>query len=118
MPAGGKKKYKMTEQFMVDVAQMTALAERFAAEGQMSLNKLTEAAVYALIRRAGWQYRPLVSKDRMQVELDRTIHALKESDLSPDLLAAMETGLEYLESGRNILLEQALYASRITIDHL
>ena len=97
----------MTEQFKVEMARMTALAERFASEGQMSLNKLTEAAVYAQIRRAGWQYRPLVSKDRMQDELASTVQALKQSELSAGLLAAMETGLEYLQSGRDITIEQA-----------
>jgi rubrerythrin len=97
----------MTEQFKVEMARMTALAERLASEGQMSLNKLTEAAVYAQIRRAGWQYRPLVTKDRMQVELASSIQALKQSELSPALLTALETGLEYLQSGRDITHEQA-----------
>lgn len=97
----------MSEQFKVDMARMTALAERFAAEGKISINKLTEAAVYAQIRRAGWQYRPLVSKDRMQVELANVIQALKQSELSPGLIDAMENCLEYLESGKDILHEQA-----------
>lgn len=97
----------MTEQFKDEIARMTALAERFASEGQMSLNKLTEAAVYARVRRAGWRYRPLVSKDRMETELASVVKALQGSELSADLLAALETGLEYLSTGKNILLEQA-----------
>ncbi len=73
----------------------------------MSLNQLTEAAVFALTRRAGWQYRPLVSKDRMQVELAGVVQALEQSYLSPTLLATLQTGLEYLNSGKNTLLEHA-----------
>jgi len=97
----------LTEQFKEQIGRMTSLAERFASEGQMSLNKLTEAAGYALIRRAGWKYRPLVSKDRMQVELAGVVRELEDSDLSPALLATLRTCLEYLTSGENILLEHA-----------
>ena len=46
---------KLSEQFKEQIGPMTSLAERFAAEGQMSLSKSTEAAAYVLIRRAGWQ---------------------------------------------------------------
>ena len=73
----------MTEQLKAEMARMIALAERFASEGQMSLNKLIEAAVYAQIRRAGWQYRPLVTRDRMLVELTSSIQTLQQSELSP-----------------------------------
>ena len=91
----------MTEQFKEQIGRMTSLAERFAAEGQMSLNKLMEAAGYALIRRAGWQYRPFVSKDRMQVEFAGVVRELEDSDLSPTALATLQTCLEYLTSGKN-----------------
>lgn len=97
----------MTEQFKVEMARMTALAERFASEGQMSLNKLTEAAVYAQIRRAAWRYRPLVSKERMQDELASTIGALEQSELSPDLVDVMAAGFEHLKSGRDMTIEEA-----------
>ena len=43
--------------WMNSIARLVALAERCAAEGQMNLNKLVEAAIYAEIRRAGWLYR-------------------------------------------------------------
>ncbi len=51
------------------IPRMVALAERFAAEGQMNLNKLLEAVVYAQTRRAAWRYRPEVNAGRMQAEL-------------------------------------------------
>ncbi|NCF69643.1 MAG: hypothetical protein GWP61_27150 [Chloroflexi bacterium] len=97
----------MTDKFKNEMARMTALAERFASEGQMSLNKLLESAVYALIRRAAWQYTPEVTKDRMQLELETSVHALKESELSSGLQAALQTCLEYLKIDKNILLENA-----------
>ena len=97
----------MAEQFEDRIAGMTALAERFAAEGQMSLNKLAEAAVYSQIRRAGWLYRPQVSKETMRDELARAVELIEQSDLSPDLRQALKTGLSFLSTGKNILLEHA-----------
>ncbi len=35
----------MTDDVLHELARLTALAERFADEGQMTLNKLAEAAV-------------------------------------------------------------------------
>ncbi|TEU22351.1 MAG: DUF664 domain-containing protein [Anaerolineales bacterium] len=92
-----------------EIARLTALAERFAAEGQMSLNKLAEAAVYAHIRRAGWQYRPQITTDSMQAELASAIQALKQNGASPDLITAMEIGLQALQSerGADLLREEA-----------
>ncbi len=37
---------------LIEIGRMVALAERFASEGQMNLNKVLEAIAYAQIRRA------------------------------------------------------------------
>ena len=59
------------------IPSMVALAERFAAEGKLNLNKLLEAAVYARTRRAAWHYRPEVTIETMQAELRSSIQALQ-----------------------------------------
>jgi hypothetical protein len=59
------------------------------------------AAIYAQTRRAGWQYRPQVTKERMTVELATVIQDLEQDDLMADLSAAMKRGLNILESGRD-----------------
>ena len=59
------------------IPRMTALAERFAAEGQMNLNKLLETAVYAQTRRAAWHYRPEVTLETVQKELRASILGMK-----------------------------------------
>jgi rubrerythrin len=100
----------MSENLIHEIARLTALAERFAAEGQMNLNKLAEAAVYAHIRRAGWQYRPQITTDSMQAELANAIQVLiKQNGTSPDLVAALETGLQALQEkrGADLLREEA-----------
>ena len=83
-----------------ELARLTALAERFADEGQMNLNKLVEAAVYAKIRRAGWKHRPQISKDMMQDELINAVQALRQDGAAPELVVAMEIGLHALQTGR------------------
>lgn len=90
----------MSENSLNELAQLTALAERLADEGQMNLNKLVEAAVFAQIRRAGWKRRPQISKDLMQAELANAVEALKKNDVSPELIAAMEIGLRALQTKR------------------
>ena len=90
----------MTDNSLLELAQLTALAERLADEGQMNLNKLVEAAVYAKIRRVGWKRRPNISKDMMRDELDTAIQTLKKNEASPDLVAAMEIGLSALQTER------------------
>jgi rubrerythrin len=99
----------MTDDVLRELARLTALAERFADEGQMNLNKLAEAAVYAQIRRAGWEYRPKITKESMPAELANAIQALKRNNAAPELVAAMETGLQALQSGLwdDMLLEEA-----------
>jgi rubrerythrin len=98
---------RMTFQFKKNSTRMTALAERFASEAQMSLNKLLEAAVYALARRAAWQYTPDITKERMQLELEVAVQALEESELSAELQAALQTCLRNLKADKNILFEDA-----------
>jgi hypothetical protein len=56
------------DDWTLDIGRLIALAERFASEGQMNLNKLLEAAVYAEVRRFGWRYRPQVTLTTMQSE--------------------------------------------------
>ena len=99
----------MNDNSLYELAQLTALAERLADEGQMNLNKLVEAAVYAKIRRAGWQHRPKISKDTMQDELANSLQTLQKSGASPELVAAMEIGLHALqtERGGDMLFDEA-----------
>jgi rubrerythrin len=94
---------------MHDLARLAAAAERFSSEGKMNLNKLVEAAVYASVRRAGWRYRPLVTVDTMQGELDASLHTLRQDGLSPELMTALETGLKALIEHRqdDLLIEEA-----------
>lgn len=88
----------MNDKVMENLGRMVALADRSADEGQMTLNKLLEAAVYAQTRRAGWQYRPQVTKARMVTELAVVIEVLEEDDRLTEVTAALKQGLEALES--------------------
>jgi hypothetical protein len=63
--------------------RLVALAERRAAEGQMNLNKLLEAVLYAGTRRTGWRYQPAVTRETIQRELAVAIAQLKEEDVAP-----------------------------------
>jgi GNAT superfamily N-acetyltransferase/rubrerythrin len=80
--------------------QLVALAERCASEGQMNLNKLLEAAVYARSRRAGWRHRPQVTRGTMQRELADAIERLKEEELTGVLVAPLQAGLQAMAEGR------------------
>lgn len=99
----------MNDYSLNELAQLTALAERLADEGQMNLNKLVEAAVYAKTRRAGWKYYPQISKDNMQDELANAINTLSKNDVSTDLVGTMKIGLNALqtERGGDMLLDEA-----------
>jgi predicted Zn-ribbon and HTH transcriptional regulator len=83
-----------------EIGRLVSLAERFAAEGQMNLSKLVEAAVYAQIRRAGWRYQPAVTKDTMAMELASGLQFLRQEDHPIELIAALESGLQSLEEHR------------------
>ena len=96
----------MNNEMTENVGRMAALADRFADEGQMSLNKLVEAAIYAQARRAGWQYRPLVTKERMAAELAVVVQNLEQDDLMADLSATLKRGLEAMESGRDDAMQR------------
>jgi rubrerythrin/uncharacterized damage-inducible protein DinB len=91
------------------IACLVALAERFADEGWLNLNKLIEAAVYAKVRRAGWRFRPQVTGETMQTELAESLQILKQNDLAPELIAALETGQQALAEGRqaDLLIQEA-----------
>ena len=74
------------------IPRMAALAERFAAEGQMNLNKLLEAAVYAQTLRAAWRYRPEITIETVQTELHTSIQVLKRVQAAPELIAILGRG--------------------------
>ena len=89
--------------------RIIALAERFASEGQMNLNKLLEAIAYAQVRRASWNYRPEISTQTMQSELTQCLNDFKMANVSPKLVSALETGQRALEEkrGADLLIEEA-----------
>jgi hypothetical protein len=90
----------MIENTSYGLGQLTALAERLADEGQMNLNKLVEAAAYSISRRAGWNHRPQIPTNMMQNELANAVRNLRRSDVSSDLLDALEIGLRALQMDR------------------
>lgn len=91
------------------LGRATALAERFADEGYMNLNKLLEAAVYSQVRRAAWEHRPVVTKQTMQSELESTLQFLRKQGVDPVLITALEVGNQGLieASGRDLTLDDA-----------
>ncbi len=92
---------KQTTDWCEEIPRMVALAERFAAEGQMNLNKLLEAAVYAQIRRAAWHYSPEVTTGRMQAELAVSLQFLKQDGIATELVGALEKGYQGLIEQRS-----------------
>jgi len=94
---------------MNEIGRLVALAERCSAEGQMNLNKMLEAAIYAEIRRAGWKYRPQITAADIQPELKSALGALKQEAVAPELVAALEWGLKTLAEGRpwDLSIEEA-----------
>lgn len=94
---------------MKEIGRMIALAERYASEGQMNLNKILEAVVYAQIRRASWNYYPKVTTLTMQAELAKCLDGLNQASVSADLVAVLETGQHALAKGRgaDLLIEEA-----------
>lgn len=86
------------------IPRMIALADRFAAEGQMNLNKIMEAAVYSQTRRAAWQYRPEVTVDTMQAELHKSIQDLDNHRPAGRLIPILEEGLRALSKEINNVL--------------
>jgi rubrerythrin len=87
----------MSQQSSEGIPRMVALAERFASEGHMNLNKLLEAAVYAQTRRAAWRYRPVVTKASMAAELDASLQFMTREGINPELVEALKMGLQGLE---------------------
>lgn len=94
---------------LIEIGRMVALAERFASEGQMNLNKVLEAIAYAQIRRASWHYRPEISTRTMQSELAQCLDDISQAGVSSDLVAVLETGQRALEENRgaDLLIEEA-----------
>jgi rubrerythrin len=92
-----------------EIGRMIALAERFASEGQMNLNKTLEAIAHARIRRAAWDYRPEVTTQTMQSELAQCLDDMNQANVSPDLVAVLETGQRALEEqrGADLSIEEA-----------
>jgi rubrerythrin len=83
-----------------DLARLVAMAERFSSEGKMNINKLVEATVYSKVRRIGWRYQPAVTADTMQSELDASLRTLKQENLSPKLIVALEIASKALAEHR------------------
>lgn len=92
-----------------EIGRLIALADRFAAEGQMNLNKTLEAIAYAQIRRASWNYRPVVTTQTMQSELARCLDDVKKASVSSALVAVLETGQRALQEkrGADLLTDEA-----------
>lgn len=86
--------------WQLELSRLVALAERFSSEGQMNLNKLVEAAIYAQIRHAGWSFRPQVTVTTMQSELEASLHFLKQNNAAPELIAALEVGRQAIAEKR------------------
>jgi rubrerythrin len=87
---------QQTTEWSEGIPRLVALAERFASEGHMNLNKLIEAAVYAQSRRAAWRYRPLVTKETMPGELEASLQFLRREGADQELIQALETGYQGL----------------------
>jgi hypothetical protein len=96
------------DQWKQGLARATALAERFADEGYLNLNKLLEAGIYSQVRRAAWDHRPKVTRDTMQTELESTLHFLEGQNTDRQLLAGLEKGNRVLLENRNADLPLAL----------
>jgi rubrerythrin len=92
---------QQTTKWSEGIPRMVALAERFAGEGQMNLNKLLEAAVYAQTRRAAWRYRPEVTAESMQAELETSLQFLKREGITSELVEALEKGYQGLVEQRS-----------------
>ena len=92
-----------------EIVRMIALAERFASEGQMNLNKILDAMAYAQIRRTAWDYRPEITTQTMQSELTQCLDDINQANVSPDLVAVLETGRRALGEQRqaDLLVEEA-----------
>ncbi len=74
-----------------ELGRLVALAERCASEGQMNLNKLVEAAVYAQVRQVGWRYRPEVTVATIQPELEARLRFLRQDNAASELVPACKT---------------------------
>jgi len=92
-----------------ELGRLVALAERLASEGQMNLNKLVEAAIYAKVRQSGWSYRPQVTVASMQQEFEASLQDLKRDTLAPELIVALEIGWRVLteQHSADLLIEEA-----------
>jgi len=89
------------------IERMLALADRFQAEGQMNLSKLLEATVFARLHWMAWQSRPLITPASMKTEFDAVLEILRKDTLNPELLAALESGLQMLAQDQVPLIEDA-----------
>ncbi len=89
--------------------RMIALAERFASEGQMNLNKTLEAFAYAQMRRDSWNYRPEITTQTMRSELAQCLDDIRNASAHPEVVAILETGMRALKENRgsDLLIEEA-----------
>lgn len=89
---------KSSSNWSTGIPRMISLAERFASEGQMNLNKILEAAAFAKARRAAWLTRPKVTAHSMMDDLEETIHNLKNDQVGREIIPLLEKGLGGLAS--------------------
>jgi hypothetical protein len=74
------------------IGRVSALAGRFADEGYMNLNKYLEAGIYSQIKRAAWEYRPKVTRQTMQTELETCMVFFSEQGAGEDFMSVLENG--------------------------
>ena len=82
-----------------DLGRLLALAEMLAEEGQMNLNKLIEAVVFAQLRQAGWRQMAGRAGNDLLEEFKEARRLLESADHGLDLLAALRAGCKHLEEG-------------------
>ena len=89
------------------LARLSALANRFGAEGQINLFKLADAAIYARIQRAGWERRPRVTAEAMNTELGAAIADLEAAGVPSHFVAALERSRQAMADGQLPLIHEA-----------
>ncbi len=82
-----------------DLGRLIALAEMLSEEGQMNLNKLIEAAVFAQLRWAGWRQLTERAENDLLGQLQEAMRLLERADVGQELLAALQAGCKHLEEG-------------------
>ena len=95
--------------WMTNIARMSAAAEKLADEGYMNLNKLIEAGIYAQLKRAAWEYRPKITRQNLQAELETSIAFLADQNMDQDLMSVLVKGNQGLldQTGTDFSITEA-----------